>query len=317
MLAFALSRHLAATVLNHLAVCNFLQCARCGCELPCPSEMNFGMTAELRSFRNLTLSHRGSERQPPNALQVALRFSRLMELAEASGKHAPSMTTEERLRSCIADWHDSPGLLSKHKLDEDKIKSVANIVIGTCAVLWLMFFRLSTCWAPFHIVVPCSSDFHIVAPCSSDFTSSAVSDLRSEESREILRSHLDHAKWKESAVNTEQLRSQRWMIGTAPKASACPPDLRKVLTVTEQSQTMHLQLLVHTYVEAGRRLRASARPRMRLSVEKFEAMADYACMISAVLTEAKALSSWSAEKEAAVMKAFYQQYHGLFHAFFN
>lgn len=99
------------------------------------------MDAELRSFRNLTLSYRGSERQPPNALQLALRFSRLMELAEASGKHQPSMTTEDRLWACIADWHDSPGLLSKHKLDEDKIKSVANVVIGTCPVLWMKLRR--------------------------------------------------------------------------------------------------------------------------------------------------------------------------------
>ena len=73
---------------------------------------------------------------------------------------------------------------------------------------------------------------------------------------------------------------------------------------------MHLQLLINTYVEAGRRLRPPAKPRMRLSVEKFENMVDYACMFSSVLTEGKALSSWSAEKEAAVMKAFYQQYFG-------
>ena len=96
------------------------------------AEMTLGADAEARSFRNLTLSYRGAERQPPNVLQLGLRFSRLMELAEASGKHTPSMGTEERLRAVINDWHNSPGLQNKRKLDEDKIKAVANLVIGTC-----------------------------------------------------------------------------------------------------------------------------------------------------------------------------------------
>ena len=99
--------------------------------------MNFGVDATNRSFRNLTLSYRGSERQQPNALQLALRFSRLMEIAEANGSHAPSMSTEERLRAVIQDWHNS-GVPNKHRLDEDKIRSIANIVMGTCEVLCII-----------------------------------------------------------------------------------------------------------------------------------------------------------------------------------
>ena len=108
-------------------------------------------------------------------------------------------------------------------------------------------------------------------------------------------------------MNIEQLRSLRWMIGTGPKASSCPADLRKVLTVSPESQTFHLRLLVHAFTEAGRRLRVSARARMRLSVEAFDAMADYACMFSSVLSEARALSSWNSDKEAELMKSFFQQ----------
>jgi len=99
--------------------------------------MNFGIDATNRSFRNLTLSYRGAERQQPNALQLALRFSRLMEIAETNGSHAPSMSTEERLRAVIADWHNS-GVPAKHRLDEDKIRSIANIVMGTCEVLCII-----------------------------------------------------------------------------------------------------------------------------------------------------------------------------------
>lgn len=71
----------------------------------------------------------------------------------------------------------------------------------------------------------------------------------SEETREVLRAHLDRFKWKEAAVSTEQLRSPRWMIGTGPKAS-CPAELRRCLTVSEESQVLHMKLVIHLFVEA-------------------------------------------------------------------
>ena len=115
-------------------------------------------------------------------------------------------------------------------------------------------------------------------------------------------------KWKECALNTEQLRSTRWMVGTAPKN--CSADLRKCRTVTELSQVLHLKLVTHAYTVAGKRVRASSRPRLRLSAEQSDAMCDYACMFASVLTEAKSLSTWDDEKEEGVLKAFYQQFHG-------
>lgn len=103
------------------------------------------------------------------------------------------------------------------------------------------------------------------------------------------------------------------MVGTAPKN--CGAELRKCLTVTESSQVLHLKLVIHAYTVAGKRVRASSRPRLRLSAEQFDAMCDYACMFSAVLTEAKALSTWDDAKEEAVLKAFFQQFLGwnIFH----
>ena len=128
----------------------------------------------------------------------------------------------------------------------------------------------------------------------------------SEETREVLRAHLDRFKWKEAAVSTEQLRSPRWMIGTGPKAS-CPAELRRCLTVSEESQVLHMKLVIHLFVEACRRIRASCRARQRMSVEVFEGFADYSCMYASVLHEARQQSTWSADMEAQIMKSFFQK----------
>lgn len=108
--------------------------------------MTLGNDASSRSFRNLVLSYRGSERQAPNVLQLALKFSRLMELAEQEGRHLPSMSTEDRLRAIISDFHDCPGLATKNQLDEDKTRAILNILVGTCPVSWIKRYRKSTCY---------------------------------------------------------------------------------------------------------------------------------------------------------------------------
>ena len=101
------------------------------------TKVTLGMDAATRSFRNLTLSFRGSERQAPNTLQLALRFSVIMEERANSGEHHSGMTVDERITSIVQSFHMSPGLQAKHRLDEDKMKAVNNIVAGTCAASWL------------------------------------------------------------------------------------------------------------------------------------------------------------------------------------
>ena len=141
-------------------------------------------------------------------------------------------------------------------------------------------------------------------------------------SRDVMRNHLDYAKFKESAFSTEQFRLQRWLLGVSPKANTCPPELKRCLTVTEESQKLHLQLVVSSYLEAGRRLRPSARPRMRLSASQFELYCDVACVYATTLQDARLLASWTKEKEAAVLKAFFQkilnsQFLNLFRLYFQ
>ncbi|CAK9010862.1 Uncharacterized protein SCF082_LOCUS10854 [Durusdinium trenchii] len=199
-----------------------------------PVHFTFDMDQTSRSFRNMTLSFRGSERQSPNTLQLSLRFSKLMEIREADGRHLPSMTAEERLREIV-----------------------------------------------------------------EEFNSSA--------SRNIIRSHVDHHKWKECCFSTEQFRSQRWLLGTSPKSTSCPAELKKVLTVNEEAQSLHLQLTVQCFLDNGRRLRPSARPRVRWSTSTFDAHCDFTCVYASVLREARLLASFTEEKEKMILKAFFQK----------
>ncbi len=100
------------------------------------------------------------------------------------------------------------------------------------------------------------------------------------------------------------------MVGTGPKAAACPQDLRKALTVSAGSQVLHLKLVAHQFIEQTRRVRPSSRARMRLSSEHFDTLCDYACIFSAVLEEAKTLASFTPEKEQLILKSFFQLLHG-------
>ena len=130
--------------------------------------------------------------------------------------------------------------------------------------------------------------------------------IQNEEAREVLQRHIDHVKWAQSAFSTEQLKGQRWMVGSTPKN--CPANLKKALTVTEQAQILHFRLVIHCYQENGRRLRSSSRSRVRWSSSVFDAHCDLACIYSAILDEGRELSSWTKEKEDAVIKAFFQKF---------
>lgn len=109
----------------------------------------------------------------------------------------------------------------------------------------------------------------------------------------------------------EQFKGSRWLVGATPK-STCPPDMKQALTVTPESQRMHFELIVHTFVEGGRKLRPSARSRTRAAPEVFDRHADYACIFATILTAARQLSTWTAEKEEQLYKLFLQKKLGCF-----
>ena len=88
---------------------------------------------------------------------------------------------------------------------------------------------------------------------------------------------MNHHKWRE-AFSVEQFKGSRWLVG----ATTCPPDMKQALTVTPESQRMHFELIVHTFVEGGRKLRPSARSRTRAAPEVFDRHADYACIFATI-----------------------------------
>ncbi|CAJ1348206.1 unnamed protein product [Effrenium voratum] len=219
-----------------------------------PMHLAFGMDAVAQSFRNMSLSFRGSERQAPSLLQMSLRFSKIMELQALSGT-APSGNTEARLHQAILEFNCSAGLNHKHALDSEKERSVLNLIVGT-----------------------------------------------SKECRDLMAMHLHWFKWKDSALSADQLRSQRWLIGARPKG--VNDGLRGPLTMTAESQVMLMDLHIKSFVAAGKRLKASARARVRLSQEQFDQMADFAAMFGALRVAAKQASS-KPEVDDKLMQAFY------------
>ena len=93
-----------------------------------PTEIALGMNKDDQSYRNLALSFRGAERQAPSVLQMALRFSKVIE-RQASLMNG---NTENRLKKVVAQFNQSQDLHVKHQVDSDKERTILNLIVGTC-----------------------------------------------------------------------------------------------------------------------------------------------------------------------------------------
>ena len=207
------------------------------------------------SYLNMTLSFRGAERQPPNMLQMALRFSAVMEQHSTSGKHPKELNSDQRLRRVIQEFQDSPGFLQKWALDEDKIVGILNLICGT-----------------------------------------------SSQTRDVIRCHLNKAKWAQSALNAELLRRPRWLLGATPAKSN--PNFKSILKVTEGSQCMFMELVVQQFYEKSRKVRPNQRARLRLTGTEWDAYCNYACVFFAVMKEAENLSTCKPNCKENLERAF-------------
>ena len=187
-------------------------------------------------FKNIQLSYRGSERQAPSALTLALMLSRVMGEYAKNGKHDHAMTTEQRLKSVICALHACDGFLSRWQLDDDKQKAVLHLVVGT-----------------------------------------------SPGSRSIIQSHLNYYRWKDSAFTSDLLKSSRWLVNATSKMAKEP--FKQLLVVTSEIQELFLRGHIHQYVEATRRVKASARAKHRPSVQEWDRAVSYTCIIWAVKKE--------------------------------
>ena len=93
--------------------------------------LNLDLDAAQQNWMNMVLSRGGSERRAPNVLQQSLRFSAVMELRAAQNAHSKDLNTEARLRRVIEEFEEPPGFQSRWALDESRIQSILNVVIGT------------------------------------------------------------------------------------------------------------------------------------------------------------------------------------------
>ena len=236
-----------------------------------------GMSKDLQSFRNISLSYRGAERQQPNLLQLGLRFSKVMErnAGEASGN------TEVRLRKVIQDFNSSPGLHVKHQIHGEKERAIFNLIAGSCKA---------------------GVQKHVHVLLNSSVFSCFILFLGlPEEARHLMSQHLSFFKWKESAFSTEQLKTTRWLLGARPKQ--CSEGLEQILTVSPMSQTMLMELHIKAFTEATRKLKPSARARGRASTEDFEKLVDFSCVFAALRNAAKSASS-DKGVDAKLLEAF-------------
>lgn len=94
-------------------------------------KVRLNLDAVETGFINMMLSFRGGERQPPNMLQMALRFSSAMDARSVQGVHSKDLSVEDRLRKVIKEFHQTDGMLSKWHLDEDRIMAVLGLITGT------------------------------------------------------------------------------------------------------------------------------------------------------------------------------------------
>ena len=116
-----------------------------------------------------------------------------------------------------------------------------------------------------------------------------------------MTNHLTFTKWRDSAFSAEQLKSTRWLLNARPKNM--PENFRDFLTVTPMAQAMLMQLHVHVFTSASRRLKGSARNRVRANMEEFEKLVDFSCIFANLRQEAKKVSS-DTSVDGKLMEAF-------------
>ena len=122
-----------------------------------------------------------------------------------------------------------------------------------------------------------------------------------------MTNHLAFTKWKESAFSTEQLRSNRWLLNARPKNA--PENFRDILTVSPMAQAMLIELHIHVFQAAVRRMTSkssTARSRVRATVEDFDKLVDFACVFAALRREAKMVCATAdfAEVDQKLLDAF-------------
>lgn len=119
--------------------------------------------------------------------------------------------------------------------------------------------------------------------------------------RAAIQRHLDFHRWRECSLSSDLPWSSRWLLGTWPRA--CKDSLRKLLTVTPEIQEAFLENHIAHFCQVTRRVKPSVRSKHRPSVNDWDRMVDYTCVIVALKDEA--LSFWEDDqtKQDAVVNS--------------
>ena len=80
--------------------------------------------------------------------------------------------------------------------------------------------------------------------------------------------------------------------------------VKPFLVINPRSQEMLMTLHVRQFEKSGRRLKPTARSKLRLNTSDFERLADYAAMMESIRAAAKLVNS-KPEIESAIVSAFY------------
>ena len=224
-----------------------------------PMNLMVDQTPEAQTYLNLTLSYRGSERQPPSILSLALQFSHLMTLKAENGQHPKEWNTEQRLRAIVDELHASDGFLSRWQIDCDKFKAINNMLVGT-----------------------------------------------TKAARAAIAGLLNQHKWHFCAFTAELLRNSRWLCGASPTKTAS--NLKTMLTVTAENQVWFLKNHISTFLSNIRRVKQSARAKQRPTVQEWERLMDYTCVMYKVYTEAIDFHSGKSDEQHKCMNQVYEAF---------
>eukprot|EP00438_Fugacium_kawagutii_P012420 Skav215474 [mRNA] locus=scaffold1089:880060:886109:- [translate_table: standard] len=107
--------------------------------------------------------------------------------------------------------------------------------------------------------------------------------------RDIIAAHLHKFKWSQCALNSELLRRPRWLLSAVPRG--CADHFKVLLSVTEASQKLFMQLVIHRFNDKARKARANQRARCRVTVAEWDAYVSYSCVFAKVIKEAMKLSN--------------------------
>ena len=121
------------------------------------------------------------------------------------------------------------------------------------------------------------------------------------ESRMLIQGHLNYNKWSQSSFTSDLLRSTRWLIGASPRHTK--DSMKSILTVTPEIQSKFLMNHIDTFNQQGKKVRLSARAKLRPSQSDWDKLVDYTCVMQSARDKAEeALKDHPTEKKEDVLQ---------------